>query len=159
MTTGQNDIDPQKAAAQAALAEWADAWAAHRGTGEAHAEVIRAWAAPTRPDAPAAPPPDADTTDRQERIWAWGTRVTGAQGRVKERRGLTVYQQLPGGGQTRHCGRDGCPCTHGRYRNQNPGDVCDRGFIPAPGGPSGAEQVARCPTCRYHAETAKATPA
>ncbi len=148
----EDDTDPQKAAAKAALDEWARAWAAHHGTGEAHAAAIRAWATPTHPEKPA-PPPDVDTTDRRERVWAWGRRVTEAQGRVKERRGLTVYEQLPGV-RTRHCGREGCPCTHGRYPAQ--GDYCDRGFIPTPGDRDGERETARCPVCRRHAQATKA---
>ncbi len=66
--------------------------------------------------------------------------------RIKERRGYSLYEPLPGGGgdwNTRHCGKEGCPCTHGKFRSQ--GDYCDRGFIPTCDDPDGERRTARCP--------------
>lgn len=159
MTIAAEDgIDPRVEAAKAALDEWAHAWAAHHGTGEAHAAAIRAWAAPTRPDKPA--PPATPNPDRTaERVSYYLERAAHTIERIKQRRGYSLYEPLPGGGgdwNTRHCGREGCPCTHGKFRSQ--GDHCDRGFIPTRGDPDGESRTARCPACqRYATEKAKAT--
>jgi hypothetical protein len=75
----------------------------------------------------------------------WERRTFDAMARVKRCRGIPLHRELPeprGRWDRRSCGRDGCPCTHGAYKN----DLCDRGFVNGDDGP-----VRPCPTCRDHA--------
>lgn len=146
MTVDEDVLQAQRDAAEAALAEWSRQWADYHGTGDAHAAAIRAWATPTRPAA-SAPPPAETGTPVEERVSAWLDRATEAIERIKMRRGQSLYEPLLSGrGQwnEQHCGREGCECSHGKYRSQ--GDFCDRGWIPPPG--DGEGPVQPCPRCR-----------
>lgn len=138
---GDDTPDARKTAAETALAEWAAAWAAHRGGGPAHADAILSWAEPRDPE-PAAAPDPAPRRTVADRVAEYQDRVTGVIERVKERRGLSLYEAFPqraGRWDADHCGITGCGCSHGRFRSQ--GDYCDRGLVETP---SGWRRCLRC---------------
>jgi hypothetical protein len=77
-------------------------------------------------------------------------RAFDAMARVKQRRGIPLHRKLPeprSRWDRPDCGRDGCTCTHGQWRERRD-DLCDRGFVPDPSEPG---RLRHCPRCLDHA--------